>query len=279
MPKTYACMYCDKRFERPKLIKHIDKEHSEMIPDGYDAARLVYDKINNCSGRKCRVCGMPTAWNGTKYNVLCGNPKCKEKLREDYKRNMLKVHGTYNILNDPEQQKLMLAHRKISGSYKHSDGGTIGYTGTYELRFLEFLDTYLNIPSVDIMSPGPTMEYEYNGRKHIYIPDFYILSLNAIIEIKDGGDNLNTRQSLSMIASREKTLEKEKLITNRGEYNYIRLTNNDFAQFIDFVMDMKEKAINGEDGKKTIKIHEDTDLLLENDSINTLDTPYNVLYE
>lgn len=257
MGRSYKCPYCDKRYERPKLINHINRVHKELLPEGYDGCRMVYDTLNHIQdgAGKCRVCGSPTSWNGHRYNVLCDNPKCKQKLRDDYKKNMLRVRGTYNILNDPEQQKIMLANRKISGKYKHSDGGIIPYTGSYEKALLEFLDNFLQIPSNDIISPGPTMEYEYNGAKHIYIPDFYILSINTIIEIKDGGDNKNNRESPSMKASREKTIEKERLITDRGEYNYIRLTNNQFEQLIDLFMTMKEKALNG-DESMTIKINE-----------------------
>lgn len=267
MAKMYKCPYCDKRLDRPKLITHIDKVHSDMIPEGYDAIRVVYDYVNKTTGGKCRVCGSPTAWNGHKYNVLCGNPKCKEYLREQYKKNMLRVRGTYNILNDPEQQKRMLANRKISGTYIHSDGGKIPYTGEYEKKFLEFMDNFLQFPSVDIMSPGPTMEYTYNGQKHIYIPDFYILSLNCIIEIKDGGDNVNNRQSASMTASREKTIEKERLITSQGVYNYLRLTNNQFEQLIDLFMEMRMKLMNG-DTSKTVRVNESVDDIIISEFFN-----------
>lgn len=257
MGRTYACPYCEKRFERPKLINHIDKHHKEMIPQDYTATRIVFNMINKITEGHCRVCGNPTPWNekSGRYDVLCDNPKCKEKMREDYKKNMLRVKGTYNILNDPEQQKLMLANRKISGKYKHSDGGIITYTGTYEKNALEFMDLFMQIPSKDIIAPGPTMEYMYNGKKHIYIPDFYIPSINCIIEIKDGGDNTNNKHSETMDASREKTIEKERVITDKGIYNYIRLTNNQFTQLVDLFMTIKEKTMNG-DYSQTVKINE-----------------------
>lgn len=255
--KTFKCPYCDNKYIRPKLVNHINRVHREMIPEGYDAQRLVFDIVNNTTGGKCRVCGSPTEWNPSlcKYNVLCSNPKCKETMRENYKRNMLRVRGTFNILDNPEQQKIMLANRRISGKYKHSDGGIITYTGSYERAALEFLDVYMQFPSVDIMAPGPTIEYMYKGQKHIYLPDFYIISLNMIIEIKDGGNNINNKNTPGMIASREKTIEKERIITDRGEYNYIRLTNNQFDQFIDIIIAIKEKNMN-DDGSPTVRIHE-----------------------
>ena len=257
MAKRYKCPYCELRLIRKDLIKHIDKKHEELIPQGYTSAQLVYNQVNKIDHGKCRVCGKLTLWNekSGRYNVLCDNPKCKEHMREEYKKNMLRVRGTYNILNDPEQQKKMLANRSISGSYKFSDGGILTYTGSYEKKCLEFMDVVMQIPSKDILSPGPTIEYEYNGNKHFYITDFYYIPYNLIIEVKDGGDNLNNKDSSSMRASREKTIEKERIITDRGEYNYIRLTNNDFSQLLDVFMTIKEKLLEG-DVSKTYKINE-----------------------
>mgnify|MGYP003561075966 FL=1 len=113
--KKYKCPYCNERLIRKNLITHIDKQHSELIPQEYTAARVVYNQVNKIDHGKCRVCGKPTAWSEKtgRYEVLCGNPKCKEHMREEYKKNMLRARGTYNILNDPEQQKKMLANRSI----------------------------------------------------------------------------------------------------------------------------------------------------------------------
>ena len=270
MAKTYKCQYCEKRFIRKDLINHIENKHEEMIPEGFSASRLVYNQVNKVSYGKCRVCGKETTWNekAGRYNVLCSNPKCKEHMREEYKKNMLRVKGTYNILNDPEQQKKMLANRSISGKYKFTtDGGELTYTGSYEKKCLEFMDVVMQIPSTDILSPGPTLEYEYNGEKHFYITDFYYIPYNLIIEVKDGGDNPNNKKSVGMISSREKTIEKEHLITDKGEYNYIRLTNNNFAQLIEIFMVIKEKLLEG-DVSKTYKINES--VLLETSDRSTL---------
>lgn len=262
MAKKYKCLYCEKILIRRDLIMHIEKQHEELIPQGYTASRIVYNQVNKVDSGKCRVCGKPTNWNekSGRYDILCGNPKCKEHMREEYKKNMLRVRGTYNILNDPEQQKKMLANRSISGAYKFSDGGSLTYTGSYEKKCLEFMDVVMQIPSKDILSPGPTLEYVYNGEKHFYITDFYYIPYNLIIEVKDGGDNLNTKDSVSMKASREKTIEKEHLITDRGEYNYIRLTNNNFAQLIEVFMEIKQKLLEGDDSK-TYKINESGTIL------------------
>ena len=170
MGKRYKCPYCQDRLERKQLIDHIDDEHEELIPEGFESAQVVYDVANNTKGAgRCRVFCNPTKWNSSakRYDVLCENPRCKQKMREDYQKNMLRVHGTYNILNDDEQQKKMLANRSISGKYKFTDGGEITYTGSYEKKFLEFADKVMMIPSKDIMAPGPTIEYEMNGETNL----------------------------------------------------------------------------------------------------------------
>lgn len=259
MAKKYKCPYCNNKYIRKDLINHIDKTHEELIPDGFVSAQIVYDLVNGTKGYgKCRVCKKSTKWNMSagRYDVLCGNIRCKEHMREEYKKNMLKVHGTYNILNSDEQQKKMLANRSISGKYTFSDGGVLTYTGSYERKFLEFADKVMQIPSKDIMAPGPTIEYEMNGKKHFYITDFLYIPYNAIIEIKDGGSNPNNKNSTGMQSSRQRTLEKEKLITDRGEYSYLRLTDNNFMQLLEFFMDIKIKLIEGIDSP-TVKINEE----------------------
>lgn len=258
MAKKYKCPYCQDRLIRKDLIDHIDKEHEELIPDGFESAQVVYDIVNGTKGSgRCRVCSKPTKWNSNakRYDVLCENPRCKQKMREEYQKNMLRVHGTYNILNDDEQQKKMLANRSISGTYRFIDGGVVNYTGSYEKKFLEFADKVMQIPSKDIMAPGPTLEYEMDGKKHFYITDFLYIPYNLIIEVKDGGSNPNSKDSEGMRSSRQRTIEKEKLITDRGEFNYLRLTDNQFVQLLEIFMDIKKALLEGDNGK-IVRINE-----------------------
>lgn len=258
MAKKYKCPYCQDRYIRKDLINHIDEEHEELIPDNFESAQVVYDIVNGTKGAgRCRVCSRPTKWNSSakRYDVLCERSSCKQAMREEYQKNMLRVHGTYNILTSDEQQKKMLANRSISGKYKFTDGGVVTYTGSYEKKFLEFADKVMQIPSKDIMAPGPTIEYEMNGEKHFYITDFLYIPYNLIIEVKDGGLNPNNKNTPGMRSSRQRTIEKERLITNRGEYNYLRLTDNQFVQLLEIFMDIKKALIEGNDDK-IVRINE-----------------------
>lgn len=260
--RKVKCPYCSFTNTKEKVINHIELKHEDMIPQGFTAARVLFNFINKKDHGTCVICKGNTAWNEktNKYNRLCNKPECKNKLREIYKKNMLKVYGKTTLLNDPEQQKKMLANRSISGVYKFSNGKIKEYTGSFEKKFLQFMDTMMGYDPDDIIMPGPTLEYEYNGEKHQWITDALIVPYNLIIEVKDGGDFKNNR---SMVSYREKQVAKEEMITNMGKYNYLRLTNNQFGQLIDILYDLKMQMIDDSDeNKKTIvKIHESLDEL------------------
>ena len=257
--KKYKCPFCKLHDTKEKLIYHIDKKHEDMIPEGFTATRVLFHYLHkkpyNEKG-KCVICKGETDWNEKtyKYNRLCNRRECKEKLRENYKKNMLRVFGTYNILNDMNQQEKMLKNRSISGIYKFRNGKIKDYVGSYEKKFLEFCDIMLGFDPDDIVMPGPTIEYEYKGQKHQWITDALIIPYNLICEIKDGGDHKNNRE---MTSYREKQIEKEKVITNKGEYNYLRLTDNQFPQLIGIIYELKLQMLDDPNTTKTIsRVHE-----------------------
>lgn len=259
--RKYKCPFCKVHDIKEKLIYHIDKNHEDMIPEGFTAARVLfhylYKKPYNEKG-KCVICKGETDWNEKtyKYNRLCNRRECKEKLRENYKKNMLRVFGTYNILNDMNQQEKMLKNRSISGIYKFRNGKIKDYVGSYEKKFLEFCDIMLGFDPDDIMMPGPTIEYEYKGQKHQWITDALIIPYNLVLDVKDGNTHPNNRP---MVSYREKQIEKEKVITNKGEYNYLRLTDNQFDQLIGIIYELKLQMLDDPNTTKTIsRVHEST---------------------
>lgn len=240
--RKYKCPYCEYRNTREELVDHVEKKHSDMIPENYTAARVVFNYINKKDSGKCIVCGKDTEWNekNWKYNRLCGDKKCSDKLRNDYKKNMVKVHGKITLLDDPDHQTKMLANRSISGTYKFADGGIRTYTGSFEKKALEFMDQVLNIKSDELLTPGPVFEYKFNGKTLQWITDIYYIPANLVIEVKDGGDNPNNRE---MTEYREKQKAKEKMIADTKAYNYLRLTNNNFQQLLYVLAELKNRMI------------------------------------
>ena len=214
--RQYKCMYCSKSYTRSKLVDHIDEKHEDLIPNGYSASRLVFNMINKKDHGTCTICGKESPWNEDKgrYDRICSNPDCKKKYIKMTEERLMKARGVtkQDLLNDPDFQEKMLENRGISGKYKFQDGTYKTYTGTYEKKFLEFLDVFLHVNPVDIYSPGPVIEYEYEGKKHKWITDFYYEPYNLVFDIKDGGENPNNR---SMVHYRAKQIEKESFITKQ----------------------------------------------------------------
>jgi hypothetical protein len=111
----------------------------------------------------------------------------------------------------------------------------------------------LNLNSEDLITPGPTIYYEFEGKEHTWITDAIYVPYNLVFDIKDGGDNKNNRE---MPEYRAKQIAKEKVITDQGEYNYIRLTNNEFVQLLTIFAELKESYLNDTEPKTISRIHE-----------------------
>lgn len=247
--KKYKCPYCDKRAIKTDLVSHILDNHEDMIPEGYTAARLVFNTVNKKDHGSCIICRGETKWDEDKcrYDRLCGKKSCHDiYVKTAHERTRIDEK-----LRDPEFQQKMLAGRSISGEYKFSDGGKVSYTGSYEKKLLEFMDKFFKIKSEDIQSPGPTIRYMYKGEEHFWITDFYYIPFNLVFDVKDGGDNPNNRE---MVEYREKQKAKEKALQKDAKYNYIRLTDNNFEQLISVMLDIKNNM--DDQSKPVVHINE-----------------------
>ena len=186
---------------------------------------------------------------------MCENPACKAKYKNMVENRIVNTYGktSRDMILDPQHQEKMLANRKISGTYKFSDGGIRTYTGSYEKKTLEFFDKVFNCKSEDIASPGPVIEYVFKGEKHQWITDIYYIPYNLVIECKDGGSNPNNRP---MEEYRAKQIAKEKAIVNENKYNYLRLTDNNFEQLLLILAELKMQLIEDNKDQRIVKINE-----------------------
>ncbi len=198
--KIFRCQHCSYtvtqnkdnkgvKSAKYKMGNHYEMQHKNLLPPKMTGYRWFYYLLTKKDKGSCVECKQETDFNEVtmKYSRFCNNPLCKQKYKEERDRRMMKAHGKVYLLDDPEMQKKMQAGRKIAGIYNWSDGKTkLPYLSSYELHFLKFLDLELHWPASDIMAPSPhTYSYEYEGKSHYYMPDFFIPSMNLEIEIKN----------------------------------------------------------------------------------------------
>lgn len=258
---TYKCPFCDKRFDREKLVVHVEENHETELPEGFTALRYVFNYVNrkpeSYHGR-CTECGGPTPWDENKgrYNRQCGRKACHDSFVKKCEDNMLRKTGHKRVSETEEGQIKMLANRKISGTYRFKNGKEKTYTGSYERKALEFMDKIMNIDPDDLLCPGPILEYTLDKVKHLYITDFYYIPYNLVIEVKDGGQNPNNR---NMPEYRAKQIAKERYIISKTDYNYLRLTDNDFSQLLSVFMDLKMQLVDNTNDR-VIHVNENTDI-------------------
>lgn len=250
----FKCPICeDKINEIEDLYEHLDEEHIDMIPKNFTPAQYFYFVKTGKDHGSCVICKKNTKWNPVtnKYARFCENPNCKETYIKEFRQRMIGKYGKISLLNEPEQQKKMLANRSISGKYKWSDDSAeITYTGTYELDFLRFLDLFLNFESSDIMAPSPhTYYYEYEGEKKFYIPDFFIASLNLEVEIKDGGDNPNNHHKIQDVDKVKEKLKDEVLMSQK-QFSYVKITNKNYEPFFELLVELKKQYQSNKDIEK-----------------------------
>lgn len=250
MNTTVKCKLCEKKLvSKQALIDHIGRVHTASIPKGWSPARYEnYIRTGKTEGR-CVECHKPTTWNETtgKYNRMCGSEACKKQARERASKNYIGLHGKPYSINNPEQQAKMIYGRKNSGTYIFEDekGKTYEakYDSSYGLDFFEMLDIFLNWDGQDVTAPSPHIYwYEYEGKKHFYMPDAYLHTINLEVEIKDGGDNPNMHPKIQAV-DKVKEAAKDKVMESlKGQVNYIKICNKDYSEF--FALLSKLKAQN-----------------------------------
>lgn len=241
------CKLCEKKLvSKQALISHIERVHAASIPKGWSSARYEnYLRTGKTEGR-CVECHKPTTWNETtgKYNRMCGSEACRKKSRERASKNYIGLHGKPYSINNPEQQAKMIYGRKNSGTYIFEDdkGKTYEakYDSSYGLDFLEMIDTLLSWDGQDVSAPSPHVYwYEYEGKKHFYIPDVYLHTINCEVELKDGGDNPNMHPKIQAV-DKVKEAAKDKVMESlKGQVNYIKICNKDYSEFFAMLSRLK----------------------------------------
>lgn len=148
----------------------------------------------------------------------------KQKYGDENYNNPEKIKQT-NLKNigvewPSQNREILKKQQKTAKRIKLYKNTNIWYQGSYELDFLEkYHDEYPDIQR------GPTIKYLFEGKQHYHFPDFYIPSLNLIIECKNS--------YLAKKCKKQIDIEKQ-FILNEG-YNYIIIINRDYILFEKFL--------------------------------------------
>lgn len=255
--KLIKCAFCDETFaDLDKYADHLEVKHHDMIPPDMVPRQFIYYLKTKRAHGNCVMCKKKTTWNDktNKYNRFCDNPKCKEEYITLFRQRMMDKYGKITLLNDPEQQRKMLANRKISGTYRWSTNPKyeFTYSSSYEKIFIEFLDKVMDMNPTDIFMPSPhTYKYSYEGKDHFYFPDMYIASLNLEIEIKDGGDNPNNHPKIQGVDKVKEKLKDDVMKSSSIPFNYLKVVDKKNIVFLHYLDLAKQKFIQN-DTKKIV---------------------------
>lgn len=135
-------------------------------------------------------------------------PEVKIKSKKKFRETCLKLYGVENPLQNMNIFDKKCKTGKLIKKFKDTN---LWYQGTYELNFLErYYDKFE-------IHRGPAIRYE----KGIYFSDFYIPSLNLVIEIK-GSYYLKIHKNTN-------TLKKQGTLDSG--YNFIMIIDKDYTEF------------------------------------------------
>lgn len=233
--KTYKFPLDGKTFTtRNGLITHIEMNYKNLlVPDKYGdemtPGRLYFNiKYNKQFGR-CVISGKPTKWNEAtqRYERFYSEKEAKQ-YRDEFIARMKNKYGKEHLLDDPDRQKIMLSSRGTTSKYTWKNNRTTEIISKNEGDFLSMLEHTYHFDQT-MITEAPTIDYEYEGKSHFYMPDFYIPSLNLIVEIKASNNGYQKDK-----------IPKEKaksFATKAKGFNFIQINDNNFTDFHLFLIE------------------------------------------
>ena len=132
---------------------------------------------------------------------------------EKSRKTCLKNYGVENPTQNKEIHERQL---KSAFKLKRYKDTKLYYQGSNELDFLD--KYYIKYPEI---IRGENINYLFKGENKVYHPDFYISSLNLIIEIKN---SWLVKKDRYIIAAKKKA-------TLINGYNYIMIVDKNYRQF------------------------------------------------
>jgi hypothetical protein len=90
----------------------------------------------------------------------------------------------------------------------------------------------MNWTPSDLFAPAPVcVPYTYGGKKHLYYPDFYVPSLNLIIEIKAYDNKHYRERDIEIEKTKDRAMQK-------SEYNYAKVHDKQYDEFFKYIKEL-----------------------------------------
>ena len=238
---VFRCPDCPKKYTAIQLLyDHVGEDHGDRIPDNVTIRQYIFNRKYKKTHGSCVICKKTTKWmeDRVKYARYCSDA-CKKVAREKFRKNAMARLGTDNPASTPEHQINAIKGRNYSGEYTWRDGTVIGYSSSYEMDFLRFLDEDMNFPSSEVEQCELIFEFEFDNKVRFHIPDYHIKSYNLIIQIKTF-KNMNSHvQTTGKIRQK---LSDEAIIKS-GQYNYIMILDKEYHDFVDIMKVLKDRSL------------------------------------
>ena len=205
----FICENCERTFKRfCDLSRHVHVKHN---PDEYYHKHLKTENEDVCP-----ICGNANPylnrWDRGYKKTCCKT--CANILRQQkIEKTNIEKYGVKNVQQYKEIFDKQQKTAKCSIQFKDTK---IHYRASYELDFLEkYYHIYKDIQN------APLIKYKFKDKHKIYFPDFFIPSLNLIVEIKNS--YLSKRFKTQLVAKKKATIS--------NGFNYIMITNKRYNKF------------------------------------------------
>jgi hypothetical protein len=215
------CDDCEDIFERRIRDLDIEKNYhlcSKCQNKGKRNGMYGKDNENAREGLKkwTEINGNPFTWDSVKKKIKDGDKervgKIVKKTRGQKRSEDSKKRISLGLIKAVKDGRLKPGKGWFNIPVKQYKG--IDYQGTYELKFLEYVDKK---GKLDLIERGPSVNYSLNEIEHLYFIDYRIKNTNIVFEIK----------SDYYWKKLEETNILKKLAAEK-EYDYYLVINNNF---------------------------------------------------
>jgi hypothetical protein len=202
------------------------KECKEACFKKYDANKNIFDSVEIRDKIK--------KTNLIKYGVE--NVSLDQNIKKKKEKTCLSNYGVsagfnladktkktnikkYGVPYPTQNKEIFEKGQKTRFKREKFKNTSITYQGSYELDFLEKFYDKLDIEN------GPSIDYLFEGKKHVYHSDFYIPSKNLVVEIKNSY-LFNTGKPIIKA--------KEEFTIKKG-YNYVLIIDKNYEKINDLI--------------------------------------------